>query len=83
MKHTEVRHVAYHYALNITTLVFPQAGYELIYSPHIANINLWHTSGHTEFYSDDMFRPIDVDSEKFVIKPMNCPFHCLVYKVIQ
>jgi threonyl-tRNA synthetase len=58
-----------------------QSGYELLYTPHIADLELWKTSGHHDFYNADMFRPIDVDDQKFQLKPMNCPFHCLVYKV--
>jgi threonyl-tRNA synthetase len=84
-KHIEVRPVGRAcmraYLTVCAVCVCLQAGYELIYSPHIANADLWHTSGHLEFYSEDMFRPIDVDKEKYIIKPMNCPFHCLVYKV--
>ncbi|MFZ5979593.1 MAG: threonine--tRNA ligase [Candidatus Zixiibacteriota bacterium] len=55
-------------------------GYELVYSPHIANLDLWHRSGHTDFYKDDMYNPIDVDERQFQIKPMNCPFHIMMYK---
>ena len=57
-----------------------QAGYDLVYSPHIANINLWKTSGHFDFYKQDMFDQMDVEEEQYQIKPMNCPFHCLMYK---
>jgi threonyl-tRNA synthetase len=56
------------------------AGYDLVYSPHIANINLWKTSGHFDFYRQDMFDQMDVEDEQYQIKPMNCPFHCLMYK---
>lgn len=59
----------------------PQSGYELLYTPHMANVGLWNTSGHTEFYRDSMFRAIEVEEEHYMVKPMNCPFHCLVYKV--
>jgi threonyl-tRNA synthetase len=54
--------------------------YDVVYSPHIANINLWKTSGHFDFYKDDMFDQMNVDDEQYQIKPMNCPFHCLMYK---
>ena len=57
-----------------------QDGYDLVYSPHIANINLWKTSGHFDFYKQDMFDQMDVEEEQYQIKPMNCPFHCLMYK---
>jgi len=55
-------------------------GYELVYSPHIANLDLWHRSGHTDHYAEEMYRPIEVDERKFQIKPMNCPFHISMYK---
>jgi threonyl-tRNA synthetase len=55
-------------------------GYDVVYSPHIANINLWKTSGHFDFYRADMFDQMDVENEQYQIKPMNCPFHCLMYK---
>jgi threonyl-tRNA synthetase len=55
-------------------------GYDVVYSPHIANINLWKTSGHFDFYRSDMFDQMDVENEQYQIKPMNCPFHCLMYK---
>jgi threonyl-tRNA synthetase len=57
-----------------------EAGYDVVYSPHIANINLWKTSGHFDFYRQDMFDQMDVEDEQYQIKPMNCPFHCLMYK---
>lgn len=57
-----------------------QDNYDVVYSPHIANINLWKTSGHFDFYKDDMFDQMKVDDEEYQIKPMNCPFHCLMYK---
>lgn len=56
------------------------AGYDVVYSPHIANIELWKTSGHFDFYRQDMFDQMDVENEQYQIKPMNCPFHCLMYK---
>lgn len=55
-------------------------GYDVVYSPHIANIELWKTSGHFDFYRQDMFDQMDVENEQYQIKPMNCPFHCLMYK---
>ena len=57
-----------------------QGGYDVVYSPHIANIELWKTSGHFDFYRQDMFDQMDVENEQYQIKPMNCPFHCLMYK---
>lgn len=55
-------------------------GYDIVYSPHIANLNLWKTSGHNDFYRDGMFQQMDVENEEYQIRPMNCPFHCLMYK---
>lgn len=54
-------------------------GYDLVFSPHIANLNLWKTSGHNDFYRDGMFQQMEVENEEYQIKPMNCPFHCLMY----
>ncbi len=55
-------------------------GYDMVYTPHIANINLWHTSGHTSFYKENMFGEIEVEKADYMLKPMNCPFHILIYK---
>lgn len=55
-------------------------GYELVYSPHIAHLDLWKRSGHTDFYADDMYQPMEIDGAKYQIKPMNCPFHMMMYK---
>lgn len=57
-----------------------KAGYELLFTPHIAHENLWHTSGHTGFYRDSMYKPMEEDEQLYQLKPMNCPFHILVYK---
>ncbi|MBF0284793.1 MAG: threonine--tRNA ligase [Magnetococcales bacterium] len=56
------------------------AGYEMLHTPHMANLELWRTSGHTEFYAESMFRPLTVDEQQYQIRPMNCPFHILIYK---
>jgi threonyl-tRNA synthetase len=55
-------------------------GYEMVISPHAAKIDLWKTSGHTEFYKDNMFSNMDVEGREYVLKPMNCPFHIQIYK---
>jgi threonyl-tRNA synthetase len=55
------------------------AGYELLYTPHVADLSLWKTSGHLDFYRESMFGPMDVDERQFQLKPMNCPFHVLTY----
>ena len=55
-------------------------GYELVNSPHIGKGELWKTSGHLDFYEEGMFNPIEVDEQKYYLKPMNCPFHIMIYK---
>lgn len=57
-----------------------RGGYDLIYTPHIARIDLWNTSGHTDFYRDNMFSPIEFDNTRYQLKPMNCPFHIVIFK---
>jgi threonyl-tRNA synthetase len=55
-------------------------GYLLVYTPHVAKVNLWQTSGHEGFYSQNMFTPMELDDGNYRMKPMNCPFHILIYK---
>ena len=55
-------------------------GYGLVSTPHVARHGLWETSGHSEFYKDDMFKPMELDDSLYQLKPMNCPFHILIYK---
>ena len=55
-------------------------GYEIVFTPHIGRARLWETSGHLSFYSDGMYAPMDVDGQDYYVKPMNCPFHILIYK---
>jgi len=55
-------------------------GYSLVYTPHVARVNLWQTSGHEGFYSQNMFTPMELDDADYRMKPMNCPFHVLIYK---
>ena len=57
-----------------------KSGYQILYTPHIARLNLWNTSGHTEFYTDNMYSPMEVEGQPYEIKPMNCPFHIAIYK---
>ncbi|WP_414542169.1 threonine--tRNA ligase [Nostoc sp. CCY0012] len=56
------------------------ADYQLLYTPHVANLELWKTSGHFDFYRENMFDSIDVENQAYQLKPMNCPFHVLTYK---
>jgi threonyl-tRNA synthetase len=55
-------------------------GYQLIYTPHVARFHLWETSGHSGFYRENMYSTMKVEDEEYQIKPMNCPFHILIYK---
>jgi threonyl-tRNA synthetase len=55
-------------------------GYELVYTPHVARVHLWQISGHEGFYSQNMFTPMELDDADYRMKPMNCPFHILIYK---
>ena len=55
-------------------------GYQLVNTPHVARINLWQTSGHEGFYAGNMFTPMELDDAMYRMKPMNCPFHILIYK---
>ncbi len=57
-----------------------RSGYELLYSPHIGRAELWQTSGHLDFYKENMYAPMDVDGHDYFVKPMNCPFHIQIYK---
>ncbi|HBL08882.1 MAG TPA: threonine--tRNA ligase, partial [Acidimicrobiaceae bacterium] len=54
-------------------------GYDFVFSPHIAKAVLWETSGHLDFYADSMYPPMEVDGASYYPKPMNCPFHVLIY----
>ncbi len=58
---------------------YRRRGYEMVVTPHIARSELWHTSGHFEFYKENMYT-LDVEGQEYVIKPMNCPGHILIYK---
>ena len=55
-------------------------GYDLIYTPNIGRENLWQTSGHLDFFQENMFPPSETDGQNYYLKPMNCPFHIMYYK---
>ena len=55
-------------------------GYDLIFTPHIAKLDLWKTSGHTEYYRANMYSPIEIEDVEYQLKPMNCPFHLTIFK---
>ena len=56
-----------------------KAGYDVIYTPHIGKSTLWETSGHLEFFKENMYAAIDMDGQEYYLRPMNCPFHILYY----
>lgn len=55
-------------------------GYNLVYTPHIGKLDLWKTSGHWEFYRDYLYSPMEVEGQEYIIKPMNCLGHIMIYK---
>jgi len=55
-------------------------GYDFVYTPHIGKADLWKTSGHLDFYAENMYAPIEIEEQQFYLKPMNCPFHIEIYK---
>ena len=55
-------------------------GYEMVHSPHAAKVDMWKTSGHMDFYKENIFSPMDIEGKEYVMKPMNCPFHIQIYK---
>jgi len=58
-------------------------GYDIVYTPHIAKLDLWKTSGHWEFYRDYLYSPMEVEGQEYIVKPMNCLGHILIYKTRQ
>ena len=55
-------------------------GYSLVYTPHVMRRDLWKTSGHANYYSENMFTPMELDDAEYQLKPMNCPGHILIYR---
>ena len=55
-------------------------GYEMVYTPHVGKSWLWETSGHLGFYKDSMYPPMEMDNTDYYVKPMNCPFHIMIYQ---
>ncbi len=74
-KGAKVRHLIESYWRNLHI----NAGYDLLYSPHVGLANLWKTSGHLDFYAENMYAPLQMDDQDYYLKPMNCPFHILAY----
>ena len=57
-----------------------KGGYELVYSPHVARLDLWKTSGHVDYYRENMFASMKLEGSEYQLKPMNCPYHIMIYK---
>jgi len=55
-------------------------GYEIVFTPHLAREELWRQSGHLDFYKDSMFSGMEVEGQPYLVKPMNCPYHVMIYK---
>jgi threonyl-tRNA synthetase len=55
-------------------------GYQLVYTPHVGKANLWQTSGHLEYYRQNIYPPMEMEQEEYFVKPMNCPFHVSIYR---
>ncbi|MBI5888383.1 MAG: threonine--tRNA ligase [Deltaproteobacteria bacterium] len=55
-------------------------GYDIVFTPHVAQLNLWKTSGHWDFYRENLYSPMEVEGQEYIVKPMNCPFHIQIYK---
>lgn len=56
-----------------------RGGYDFVYTPHIGKAQLWETSGHLDFYAENMYAPMDIDGQDYYLKPMNCPFHAHIF----
>jgi threonyl-tRNA synthetase len=57
-----------------------EGGYAFVYSPHIGKARLWQTSGHLDWYEENMYTPLEIEGQKYFLKPMNCPFHIEIFK---
>ncbi|MGB7292002.1 MAG: threonine--tRNA ligase [Thermodesulfobacteriota bacterium] len=57
-----------------------RSGYEILFTPHVARLDLWEKSGHLEFYKEFMYSSMEVENSEYEIKPMTCPFHIMIYK---
>lgn len=57
-----------------------KAGYQILYTPHMAKLELWKKTGHLDFYKENMYSPMEIEGLEYEIKPMNCPFHVYVFK---
>ena len=57
-----------------------KGGYQILYTPHMAKLDLWKKTGHLDFYSENMYSPMEIEGLEYEIKPMNCPFHVAIYK---
>lgn len=71
-----IRRIIERYIVDLETSL----GYKHVYTPHLANVELYKTSGHWEHYHEDMYPPMIMDNEELVLRPMNCPHHMMIYK---
>lgn len=71
-----IRHLAEEFCKNEHL----SGGYDLVYSPHIGRAHLWEASGHLTWYKENMYSSMDIEGQDYYLKPMNCPFHILMYK---
>ncbi|XP_076917369.1 threonine--tRNA ligase, chloroplastic/mitochondrial 2-like [Bidens hawaiensis] len=60
--------------------VHTERGYDLLYTPHVAKADLWSISGHLDFYKENMYDQMEIEEELYQLRPMNCPYHILIYK---
>ncbi|OGR95825.1 MAG: threonine--tRNA ligase [Elusimicrobia bacterium RIFCSPLOWO2_01_FULL_64_13] len=65
---------------NLLKDTLSREGYDFVVTPHVARLDLWKTSGHWDYYRQNMFTPMEIENQPFVVKPMNCPGHILIYK---
>ncbi|MBI5050590.1 MAG: threonine--tRNA ligase [Nitrospirae bacterium] len=65
---------------NFWTEEHQKSGYQILYTPHIAKLDLWKKTGHMDFYAENMYSPMEIEGLEYEIKPMNCPFHISIYK---
>jgi len=70
-----LRKIIMDFALN----TYLERGYQLVATPHVANLKLWKRSGHWDFYRENMYPPMKIENEYFMVKPMNCPGHVKIY----
>ena len=71
-----VRHLIEEYCKTVHL----EGKYDFVYTPHIGRADLWEKSGHLDFYAENMYAPVDIEGQKYYLKPMNCPFHIEIFR---